>query len=117
MREAQPRRFLMCRPTHFTVSYSINPWMDPTKPVDTALAVAQWERLRAVYRSLGHEVVEVEPVAGLPDMVFAANGATTVEGRALVARFRHAERAAEALTYVDWFRAHGFRTRQAAYIN
>ena len=22
-------RFLMCRPQHFAVTYSINPWMDP----------------------------------------------------------------------------------------
>ncbi|MFD7579322.1 amidinotransferase, partial [Kitasatospora sp. NPDC059817] len=44
-RTARPRHYLMCRPTHFEVTYAINPWMDPAKPVDTGLAVAQWERL------------------------------------------------------------------------
>ena len=29
VRTASPRRFLMCRPSHFGVSYSINPWMHP----------------------------------------------------------------------------------------
>ena len=24
-------RFLMCRPEHFAVSYSINPWMEPER--------------------------------------------------------------------------------------
>ena len=40
-RIAQRRRYLMCRSEHFTVSYRINPWMEPEKPTDTAKAVAQ----------------------------------------------------------------------------
>ncbi|MGW6917454.1 dimethylargininase [Kitasatospora sp. NPDC054939] len=99
MRIATPRRYLMCRPTHFDVVYSINPWMDPHKPVDTPRAVAQWEHLRRTYLDLGHTVETVDPRPGLPDMVFAANGATVVDGRALVARFRDAERRAEAPAY------------------
>jgi N-dimethylarginine dimethylaminohydrolase len=35
----------MCRPTYFAVDYAINPWMDPTKPVDVDRAVAQWTSL------------------------------------------------------------------------
>lgn len=107
-RTARPRRYLMCRPTHFAVDYSINPWMDPCKPVDTELAIAQWERLRDLYLELGHTVDLIEPVPGLPDMVFSANGATVVDGKALVARFRHEERAAEAAAYVGWFRERGY---------
>ncbi len=34
-RVQQHRRYLMCRPEHFTVSYSINPWMEPSRPTDT----------------------------------------------------------------------------------
>jgi N-dimethylarginine dimethylaminohydrolase len=80
MRDARRRRYIRCRPTYFDVCYAINDWMDPNKPVDTDLAIAQWERLRSLYGSLGHEVVELPPVAGLPDMVFAANGATVIDG-------------------------------------
>ncbi|UNO41485.1 dimethylargininase [Streptomyces sp. MST-110588] len=107
-RTQRPRRYLMCRPTHFEVTYSINPWMDPAKPVDTELAVAQWERLRALYLELGHKVELIDPLPGLPDMVYAANGATVVDGKVLGARFRNAERTAEGPAYLDWFRTHGF---------
>ena len=31
-RTATRRRYLMCRPEHFTVSYEINPWMDASRP-------------------------------------------------------------------------------------
>ena len=102
-----PRRYLMCPPVHFRVSYSINPWMDPGKPVDIDLAVAQWEELRDRYRALGHTVEELEPDPDLPDMVFAANGATMVDGRVLGARFAHPERAAEADRHLAWHRAQG----------
>ncbi|MFE6699268.1 dimethylargininase [Streptomyces sp. NPDC057718] len=108
MRTARPRHYLMCRPTYFDVVYSINPWMDPGKPVDTALAVAQWEQLRQTYLELGHTVDLIDPVDGLPDMVFAANGATIIDGRALVARFRDAERVAEGPAYRDWLHTNGF---------
>lgn len=102
LRTARPRRYLMCRPEHFEVSYAINPWMDPSQPVDRDLAVAQWETLRQTYLDLGHQVQLIDPLPGLPDMVFAANGGLVVEGRALGARFRHAERAAEGPAYLQW---------------
>ncbi|MER5933241.1 dimethylargininase [Streptomyces sp. NPDC002054] len=107
-RDATPRRYLMCPPVHFEVTYSINPWMDPTKPVDLPLALTQWEDLRDRYRSLGHTVEILEPRPDLPDMVYAANGATVVDGRVLGARFAFPERAAEAEAHLDWFRAHGY---------
>jgi N-dimethylarginine dimethylaminohydrolase len=99
----------MCPPRHFDVNYSINPWMDPTKPTDAGLAVAQWERLREVYLSLGHSVELIDPVPGLPDMVFAANGATVVDGRVLGAKFRFPQRVAEAAAFRQWFVARGYR--------
>ncbi|WP_443072058.1 dimethylargininase [Streptomyces sp. WMMC1477] len=102
------RRYLMCRPVHFRVTYSINPWMDPGKPVDLPLAIAQWEALRDRYRELGHTVEELEPDPALPDMVYSANGATVVDGRVLGARFAHPERAAEAAAHRAWYRARGF---------
>ncbi|MFI0976454.1 dimethylargininase [Streptomyces sp. NPDC021093] len=107
-RSARPRRYLMCRPTYFEVTYSINPWMDPEKPVATEVAVAQWENLRELYLELGHQVELIDPLPGLPDMVYAANGATVADGKVLGARFRNAERGPEGPAYLDWFRAHGF---------
>ena len=117
IRMATKRRYLMCEPRHFAVTYAINPWMDPSVPVDTDLAVSQWRGLANTYRSLGHEVLEIEPVDGLPDMVFAANGATVAKNRVYGARFRHPERAAEGPAYLSWFRAAGYRTRDAEFVN
>ncbi|MCX4582576.1 dimethylargininase [Streptomyces sp. NBC_01481] len=117
-RDATPRRYLMCPPAHFKVTYSINPWMDPAKPVDLPLALAQWEDLRDRYRSLGHTVELLEPQEELPDMVYAANGATVIDGRVLGARFAHAEREPEAGAHLDWFRANGFaEIHEPAHIN
>jgi N-dimethylarginine dimethylaminohydrolase len=108
-RVATHRRYLMCPPTHFRVSYAINPWMDPARAVDPALALFQWEDLRDTYRALGHTVEILQPRPGLPDMVFAANGATVVDGRVLGARFAYEQRGAEAVAHREWFAAHGYR--------
>ena len=107
-RRAAVREYLMCPPEHFAVTYAINPWMEPANPTDAGLARRQWARLREVYLELGHRVRTIEPVAGLPDMVFAANGATVVGGKVLGARFRYPQRAAEAGAYLGWFRDHGY---------
>ncbi|MFI1258217.1 dimethylargininase [Streptomyces netropsis] len=113
-RTARLRHYLMCRPTYFTVDYRINPWMDPAKPVDTALAVLQWERLYDLHQQLGHTVELIEPLPGLPDMVYSANGATVHDGRVLIADFRHEQRAAEAPAYRSWFENAGHTEVKAA---
>ena len=45
-RTPRHRRYAMTAPTFFTVEYAINPWMDTSVPVDTHLALSQWEVLR-----------------------------------------------------------------------
>src|SRR5689334_6235134 len=86
VRTSRTRHYLMCAPTHFEVTYAINPWMDPTNPVDAKRAHLQWEVLRNTYLSLGHRVDLIEPMPGQPDMVFAANGGLVVGGRAYGAK-------------------------------
>jgi N-dimethylarginine dimethylaminohydrolase len=107
-RTATLRHYLMCRPTHFDVSYAINPWMDPAVAVDRELAVVQWEQLRATYERLGHRVELIQPLPELPDMVFAANGAFVVAGRVYGSQFRNPERADEAPAYRSWFDGAGY---------
>ncbi|MEV7086772.1 dimethylargininase [Streptomyces sp. NPDC093085] len=117
-RVSSPRHYLMCPPEYFKVTYSINPWMNPAKPVDQRLALVQWEDLRDRYRSLGHTVSVLEPDPELPDMVYAANGATVVEGRVLGARFAHEERRAEAEAHLNWFRGQGYpEVREPVHVN
>lgn len=116
-RAARPRRYLMCPPDHFAVSYAINPWMDVTRPVDVALARRQWDGLRRTYLELGHTVDVIAAEPELPDMVFAANGALVVEGRALSARFAHPERQGEAPAYLAWMRRAGLAVTDAVHVN
>jgi N-dimethylarginine dimethylaminohydrolase len=111
------RTVLMCRPTHFTVVYRINPWMDPAIPTDTALAVRQWETLRQTYVDLGFDVKLVDPVVGLPDMVYAANGGFVLDGIAYGASFTHPERQPEGPAYMDWFGKAGYDVRVPLNIN
>jgi N-dimethylarginine dimethylaminohydrolase len=110
-RSARPRRYLLCPPEYFDVRYVINPWMRPDDTVDNGLADRQWETLVATYRELGHTVETVDPVAGLPDMVFAANAALSLGGKALGSRFHAPERRPEAAHYQVWFKAAGFPLR------
>ncbi|OBH49294.1 dimethylargininase [Mycobacterium sp. E2479] len=111
------RRYAMTPPAFFAVEYAINPWMDITAPVDARLAQAQWESLYETYLRLGHHVDVVQPVAGLPDMVYAANGGFVAHDVALVARFRFAERAGESHAYAHWMSSVGYRPVYTRHIN
>ena len=113
-RASHRRRYLMCPPQFFDVSYTINPWMDRSVPVDRARAADQWGHLVETYERLGHEVELIEPLPGAPDMVFSANGAVVKGGRVLTARFRHRERAREQLPYRQWFVERKFREVRSA---
>jgi N-dimethylarginine dimethylaminohydrolase len=93
----------MCPPEHFAVEYAINPWMDTSVPVDAELARKQWHLLRDTLADLGHAVLLLDAQPGLPDMVYAANGAFTVDGTAYGARFRHPQRAAEAAVHQAFY--------------
>lgn len=110
------RRLLMCEPRHFGVDYEINPWMHREQPVDTPLAQRQWAGLVATYQRLGHAVERIEPQPGLPDMVYAANGALVIDGIAWLARFRHPERRGEEPAFAAWFESRGFRIHPARHV-
>jgi N-dimethylarginine dimethylaminohydrolase len=111
------RTYLMCPPEYFTVTYSINAWMDTAVPVDTELAVKQWERLRETLVGLDHEVRVLTPHAGLPDQVYAANGAFSVDGTAYGARFRFPQRTAEAAVHQAFYEADGWHYVAASEVN
>jgi N-dimethylarginine dimethylaminohydrolase len=112
------RRLLVCPPTYFDVVYDINPWMGATlrehAEVDRGRAVEQWRGLVDTYRSLGHVVEVIDPVPGLPDMVFTANAATVIAGKALTARFRHLQRRGEEPFFRDWLLHNDVGTVRAA---
>jgi N-dimethylarginine dimethylaminohydrolase len=102
------RRFLLCRPVHFTVAYEINPYMHVQVHPDPELALAEHDGLVTTLRGAGAELEFLDPVPGLPDLVFTAN-AGVIDGNAFVpSRFRHPERQGETVHDIDWFAARGF---------
>jgi len=100
--------FLLVDPAHFEVAYAINPWMNPgfwsADPAGLRQAArASFADLAAALRSAGAKVEVIAGVAGAPDLVFPANAAVVMDGRAVMARFRHAERQVEEPHYHDAF--------------
>ncbi len=116
-RTATTRRYLMCPPAYFDVRYSINPWMDPTKPVNRELAILQWQQLADLYVKLRHKVELIPALPGLPDMVFATNGGTVLDRCVLVARFLHDQRAPVADAYFEWFHSKRFHVQRGEWVN
>ncbi len=93
----------MCPPEHFSIEYVINPWMDISIEIDAVLAAAQWRALRRTLVDLGHTVHVLDAEPGLPDMVYAANGAFCVDGTVYGARFAHPQRSPEAEAHRRWY--------------
>jgi N-dimethylarginine dimethylaminohydrolase len=90
----------MSPPDHFEVAYSINPWMKPGEWKLDAKRLARdaangWDLLKASYEQLGAEVVVKPSVKGCPDLVFTANCAVVLDGKAILARYLKTERAPE----------------------
>ena len=65
----------MCPPDHYGIEYEINPWMDRRQGADRHLAMTQWQDLRRLLEQAGATIDCLEPVAGMPDLVFTANAA------------------------------------------
>lgn len=106
----QAPHVLLCAPDHFEVSYRINPWMEPDTWTNGAARFAAraregWRRLREAYLGLGARIETMPPQRGLPDMVFTANSAVVLDGKAVLARFLNPERRGE--------QAHGRRMFEA----
>lgn len=92
--------FLMTEPAGFEVSYQINPWMKPDAwrsdpDACRARAQASAAALKRALVEAGAEVEMLQGAQGLPDLVFPANAAVVLDGRVLLARFRHPERQGE----------------------
>ena len=103
---------LMCSPEHYGIHYEINPWMNRARQADHALAVQQWEALRTSLTEVGAEIRLLDPVAGLPDLVFTANAALIFRRMAVVARFRHPQRQGEEPHDAAWLSRAGFDVQQ-----
>lgn len=107
-------QILVVDPAHFDVSYTINPWMQPSAwALDPggchARAVLASTALRQALRQADCEVLLAPGSVGLPDMVFPANAAVVLDRRALTSRFRYPERQGEEAAFLAIFE--GLRER------
>lgn len=100
----------MCRPTHYTIAYEINPWMRIRRKVAHDRAQRQWQALHeTLTKRLRVSVKLLTPVKGLPDLVFTANAGLVVGRTVIRSNFRHPERQGEEPVVERYFRRHGFR--------
>lgn len=100
--------FLMCKPTYFDVTYKINPWMNTDVPVDKAKALTEWQTLQRTLIDAGAEISMIDPVEGLVDMVFSAEGGLPKGKKVVMSRMRNQERRAETPHYEQWFSQNGY---------
>jgi N-dimethylarginine dimethylaminohydrolase len=107
MSVAQPH-ILMCPPNFYGIHYEINPWMDMSRQAEHAVAVEQWNALHRHIVEAGARVSLLEPVQGLPDLVFTANAAMIFRNRALISRFRHRQRQGEEPHNRKWLSENDF---------
>jgi N-dimethylarginine dimethylaminohydrolase len=102
------KHYLMCEPRFFEVRYVINPWMEGNLgKVNRELAKQQWQNLHDILAGLA-SVSLIEPVAGLPDMVFTANAGLVHKKDVVVSSFLHAERQPEAKFFEQFFSSNGY---------
>ncbi len=102
------KNILMCPPDYFGIEYEINPWMNVRVGSDTERSRRQWDALVETLRELGVVVERMEPVPGLPDLVFTANAGLVYRNWFICSRFRFPVRQGESAHFEAWARRYGF---------
>jgi len=100
---------LLCPPDFYGIEYEINPWMSRSRQSDPAESRAQWNALRSLLESLDADIFLMQPLKGLPDLVFTANAGLVLHDTVYLARFRFPARQAETPVDEACFRASGFK--------
>ncbi|GAA4975847.1 dimethylarginine dimethylaminohydrolase family protein [Actinoplanes utahensis] len=103
-----PRRFLLCSPDHFDVTFEINPWMTTERRPDREQSWNEWFGLVSELRAAGAVVHHFPSLPGLSDMVFPTDVGVVDGDRFVRGRFRHPERRDEAAHGADWLLERGF---------
>lgn len=102
------KKVLLCPPTFYDIEYEINPWMHIQNKVNKDKVLEEYKALKNAYKSLGVKVLEIEPVKGLPDMVYAANIGFPLGNKFVVSNFRYEQRRKESTYARKYFEDLGF---------
>nr|CAD2204429.1 unnamed protein product [Meloidogyne enterolobii] len=103
------QRVLMVPPTHFTVKYAINPWMNEKIKVDKQKAMEQWNLLKESIEKEGVKVLTLNQVEGQPDMVFACNSGLVHNNKIFLSKYRHKERTGEQKYFAAFYKQLGLQ--------
>jgi N-dimethylarginine dimethylaminohydrolase len=98
----------MCPPDYYGIEYEINPWMSREVGAEPGESRRQWLGLHDTLRELGVTIELLEPVPGLPDLVFTANAGLVYRETFISSRFRYGVRQGETPHFERWAREHGF---------
>lgn len=101
-------KILMCKPRYYNIEYEINPWMNKRNKSEQVAASMQWRKLYERLLQCGADVELMDPVKGLPDMVFTANAGLFIGNEYILSQFKHKERRPEQFYYKQWFTKQGF---------
>lgn len=97
------KKILMCFPHCFDVNYEINPWMNSNVgKVNNELAKTQWINLENILKQYTNLLVMKNQPKELPDLVFTANAALTINNNALLSKFACIEREDESILYKNF---------------
>ncbi len=100
---------LMCPPDYYRIEYEINPWMSVKNPAIAEKARKQWDSLYQILTVKFKLAVELlKPRAGLPDLVFTANGGLVAGKRVILSNFKYPERQKERDYFREWFIEKGY---------
>ena len=102
-------RVLVCPPTHYSVDYEINAWMDVENDVDGKRANLQWLRMCDRLIRSGAYLEYIKPHPHFPDMVFTANAGFVKDKTVVLSNNRHEERRGETPLFKKWFLDNGYR--------
>ncbi|HRE41532.1 MAG TPA: arginine deiminase family protein [Ignavibacteria bacterium] len=109
-----PNKILMCKPEYFDISYAGNDFMkNNINKFNKVDALNQWLELKKIYEKLKFEVHLIEPVDGLPDMVFTANQSfpfKNTEGKncVLLSKMKNHQRVDEVKYFEKFYKELGY---------
>lgn len=113
-------RYLMVRPDHFRVAYTINPFMHLDDQPDPVRAYEEWHGIVTALESAGGRVEVLGQLEDAPDMVYAMNLGLAVapdvrhgdgpgdRPRVVLSHMRYPERRMETDAAEQWFADQGF---------
>ena len=112
-----PKNVLMSDPSFFDIEYAINTHMVDNdgnlNTIDQKKAFTQWKALKDKFSELGLKVHLLDPVDGLPDMVFTANQTLPFlrddETHFILSHMHHPQRQDEVQYFKSWIEKNGYK--------